>query len=160
MRDRAGDETFPSKPDWSTDPSRTGSWLRTEKEYGDFELYLEYSITKEKTNSGIFFRSGLERNPAFTGYEVQIYDAPGTEPRKNGPGALYEVVAPTKNRVRKVGEWNQVRVIAKGQQLRVHVNGEQVVDFAGDRALKGYIGLQNHDDKSEVRFRNVQLAEL
>src|SRR5206468_822808 len=27
---------------WSTDPSRTGSWLRTEKQYGDFELCAEY----------------------------------------------------------------------------------------------------------------------
>jgi sugar phosphate isomerase/epimerase len=52
--------------DWSTDPSRTGSWLRTEKEYGDFELFLEYSLGP-KTNSGVFFRSGLEKNPAFTG---------------------------------------------------------------------------------------------
>lgn len=146
--------------DWSTDPTRTGSWLRTEKEYGDFELTLEYSIAREKSNSGIFFRSALEKNPAFTGYEVQIYDDPGSPPRKSGPGALYDVVAPSKNRVLKVGEWNQVRVIARGQSIRVHVNGEQVVDFTGDRATRGYIGLQNHDDRSEVHFRNLAIAEL
>jgi L-ribulose-5-phosphate 3-epimerase len=145
--------------DWSTDPSRTGSWLRTEKEYGDFELFLEYSLGP-KTNSGVFFRSGLEKNPAFTGYEVQIYDDPGSPPRKSGPGALYDVVAPSKNRVRPAGEWNQIRVIAKGQSLRVHVNGEMVVDVVGDRRLRGYIGLQNHDAKSEVRFREIWLAEV
>jgi sugar phosphate isomerase/epimerase len=144
---------------WSTDPSRTGSWLRTAKEYSDFELALEYSV-KPGTNSGVFFRSGLERNPAFTGYEVQIFDAPGKPPSKGGPGALYDVIAPSKNRVRPAGEWNQVRVIARGQVLRVHVNGEMVIDTRGERSLKGYLGLQNHDQRSEVRFRNILLAEL
>jgi sugar phosphate isomerase/epimerase len=146
--------------DWSTDPSRTGSWLRTEKEYGDFDLALEYSIVKPRSNSGIFFRSGLEKNPAFTGYEVQIYDDPGSPPRKGGPGAIYDVVAPSKNRVRPVGEWNQVRIVARGPRIRVHVNGQMVIDHTGDRAAKGYIGLQNHDERSEVRFRNVLVAEL
>ncbi len=145
--------------DWSTDPSRTGSWLRTEKEYGDFELYVEY-LAKARSNSGVFIRSGLERNPAFTGYEVQIHDDAGSPPRKGGPGSLYDVIAPAKNRVRPAGEWNQIRVIARGQSIRVHVNGEMVIDTTGDRNLKGYIGLQNHDDKSEVRFRNVQVVEM
>jgi hypothetical protein len=62
--------------------------------------------------------------------------------------------------VRPAGEWNQIRVIAKGQSLRVHVNGEMVVDVVGDRRLRGYIGLQNHDAKSEVRFREIWLAEV
>lgn len=144
---------------WSTDPDRAGSWLRSEKEYGDFELFLEYTV-KPRSNSGIFIRSALEKNPAFTGYEVQIYDDPGSPPRKGGPGALYDVVAPAKNRVRPAGEWNQVRVIARGRRLRVHMNGERVVDFEGERAVKGYIGLQNHDERSEARFRNILLAEL
>ncbi|HVR73057.1 MAG TPA: family 16 glycoside hydrolase, partial [Planctomycetota bacterium] len=145
--------------DWSTDPSRTGSWLRTNKEYSDFDLFLEYSL-KPRSNSGIFFRSGLERNPAFTGYEVQVHDSPGTPPRKTGAGSLYDYAAPSKNRVRPAGEWNQVRVIAKGPSIRVHINGELVIDTRGDRAARGYIGLQNHDERSEASFRNILLAEL
>lgn len=146
--------------DWSTDPARTGSWLRTEKEYGDFELYLEYMTAKPKSNSGVFIRSGVERNPAFSGYEVQIYDEVGTPARKTGPGSLYDYAAPSKNRQRPVGEWSSIRVLARGPSIRVHVQGEMVIDTKGDRNSKGYIGLQNHDDRSEVRFRNVQLVEL
>lgn len=146
--------------EWSTDPTRTGSWLRTEKEYGDFELYLEYTCARARSNSGIFLRSGLDRNPAFNGYEVQIYDDPTGAPRRSGPGAIYDVVAPSKNRARKAGEWNQVRVIARGANLRIIFNGELVVDAIGDRNVKGYIGLQNHDDKSEVWFRNVRIASI
>lgn len=145
--------------DWSTDPSRAGSWLRTEKEYGDFELYLEYSV-EPRSNSGVFIRSALERNPAFTGYEVQIHDSPGREPSKGGPGSLYALIAPSKNLVRPAGEWNSIRVIARGPSIRVLMNGEMVIDTRGDRAARGYIGLQNHDDRSVARFRNLHLAEL
>jgi L-ribulose-5-phosphate 3-epimerase len=145
--------------DWSTDPSRTGSWLRTEKEYADFELALEYTVGP-RSNSGVFIRAGLERNPAFTGYEVQILDAPGAPPSKGGPGSLYDYVAPTKNLVRPAGQWNSIRVIARGPSIRVHVNDQLVVDARGDRLPKGYLGLQNHDARSEVKFRNIFLAEL
>jgi len=145
--------------DWSTDPSRSGSWLRTEKEYGDFELSLEYTL-KQGSNSGVFIRSLLERNPAFTGYEVQLHDSPGRPPSKGGPGSLYDFIAPAKNRVRPAGEWNEVRVIAKGPSIRVHVNGEMVIDTRGDRSPRGYIGLQNHDERSEARFRRIVLAEI
>ncbi len=145
--------------DWSTDPSRTGSWLRTAKEYSDFELYLEYTIN-EQSNSGVFFRSLLKRNPAFTGYEFQIHDSPGRPPSKGGPGSLYDYRVPAKNRIRAAGEWNSLRVIARGPSIRVHSNGEMVIDTQGDRSPKGFIGLQNHDERSVVRFRNIRLAEL
>jgi hypothetical protein len=145
--------------DWSTDPSRAGSWLRTDKEYGDFELYLEYTV-EPRSNSGIFLRAAPTRNPAFTGYEVQIYDAPGAEPSRGGPGSLYDYVAPSKNRVLPAGQWNRVRVIARGERIQVHINGEMVVDTRGDRARRGYIGLQNHDARSVARFRHVLLRGL
>lgn len=145
--------------DWSTDPARTGSWLRTEKEYSDFELLVEYTV-EPRSNSGVFIRSALEGNPAFTGYEVQIHDSPGRPPSKGGPGSLYDYAAPAKNRVRPAGEWNRIRVIAKGPGIRVHLNGEMVVDTKGNRRPKGYIGLQNHDERSVARFRHVLLREL
>ena len=65
-----------------------------------------------------------------------------------------------KNLVRPAGEWNQLRIIARGPSIRVLVNGEMVIDVRGDRRPRGFIGLQNHDERSEARFRNVLLAEL
>jgi hypothetical protein len=35
------------------------------------------------------------------------------------------------------------------------LNGRQVTSFQGDRGLSGYIGLQNHDDGSNVQYRDV-----
>lgn len=145
--------------DWTVDPEVTGSWLRTEEAYADFRLELQYSIN-ERGNSGIFFRSALEKNPAFTGYEMQIYDAPGTPPTKQGPAAIYDVVAPEKNLVRPAGEWNTVTIIAKGPEIIFEMNGEEVLRTEQTRSMKGYIGLQNHDERAVARFRNIRVQKL
>jgi len=145
--------------DWSTDPEKTGSWLRTGKEYGDFRLELQYTIS-ENGNSGVFFRSALDKNPAFTGYEMQIYDAPGQPPSKQGPSAIYDTVAPSKNLVHPAGQWNTVTITARGQKISIEMNGEVVIDTELDRSAQGYIGLQNHDERAVVKFRNLRLEEL
>jgi len=145
--------------DWSTDPERTGSWLRTAKTYGDFRLELQYAIN-ESGNSGVFFRSAEAKNPAFTGYEMQIVDGHGAEPTKGGATSLYDVIAPTEVRVRPANEWNTVTIIAKGENIQVEMNGKTVIDTELDRSSEGYIGLQNHDEKSVVRFKNIRIEEL
>lgn len=143
---------------WSTDPEVSGSWLRTERPYQDFILDLEYTI---EGNSGIFIRSGLDKNPAFTGYEMQIVSDHGRAPSKGSAGSLYDVVAPSQNMTRPIGQWNQVRILAEGPRIQIILNGEMVVDFdEASRSEIGYIGLQNHDDKSVVKFRNIRLTEL
>lgn len=144
---------------WSTNPEKTGSWLSTKRKYKDFRLELQYTVN-QRGNSGVFFRSRRDKNPAFTGFEMQIYDAPGSPASKTGPTSIYDTVAPTKNLVRPAGQWNTVTIIAKGPSIKIEMNGERVMDTQLDRSLEGYIGLQNHDDRSEVRFKNIRLQEL
>jgi hypothetical protein len=143
---------------WTTNPELSGSWLRTEKQYDDFVLELEYAIN-QKGNSGIFIRSALEKNPAFTGYEMQIYDDAGREPRKSSAGALYDVVAASKNMSKPAGEWNQVRITCEGQRIRINMNGVDIIDYTGDRRTRGFVGLQNHDAHAVVKFRNIRITE-
>ena len=145
--------------DWSTNPEKSGSWLRTKDMYEDFELELEYAIS-EGGNSGIFFRSAIEKNPAFTGYEMQIVDYYGREPSKHGAGAIYDVAAPAQNPVKPAGEWNHVVIRAQGPRIQFQINGQWVLDHTGARAAKGYIGLQNHDERAVVRFRNIRVRGL
>ncbi|MBN1345126.1 MAG: DUF1080 domain-containing protein [Phycisphaerae bacterium] len=144
---------------WSTNPETTGSWLRTRRQVADFRLEIQYTISP-KGNSGIFFRSAIEKNPAFTGYEMQIYDAPGQPPSKSGPAAIYDVVAPTTNLVRPSGQWNTVTITAKGPGITIEMNGQVVVNAKLDRSMRGYIGLQNHDERAVAKFRNIRLEEL
>lgn len=144
---------------WSTDPEKSGSWLRTNEQYGDFRLELQYAINKGG-NSGVFFRSAEQKNPAFTGYEMQIVDFAGKEPSKGGAGAIYDVVAPSKNRVRPAGRFNTVTIVAQAKHITIEMNGEKVLDTELDRSEKGYIGLQNHDDHSEASFKNIRIQRL
>ena len=144
---------------WSTNPEKSGSWLRTEKDYGDFILELDYAIN-EGGNSGIFFRSALDKNPAFTGYEMQILADSGRPATKHSAGSLYDVVAPAKNMSKRAGEWNHVKMRVKGQHAEIFLNGERILNYQLSRSLRGYIGLQNHDDHAVVKFRDIRIQEL
>jgi sugar phosphate isomerase/epimerase len=144
---------------WSTNPEKSGSWLSTRRQYADFRLELQYAINKGG-NSGILFRSTLEKNPAFTGYELQILDGTDREPNNHNVGSLYDLVAPQKVVARSPGEWNSVSIETHGPKIRVTMNGEKILETEQDRSMRGYIGFQNHDSKSEVRFKNIRLEEL
>ena len=143
---------------WTTNPEKTGSWLRSKRMYSDFELELEYAIS-ENGNSGVFFRAGPNKNPAFTGYEMQITDCHGRDVSKYNAG-IYDVVGPSKNMAKPAGEWNHAMIRAVGHTITITLNGETIVEHVGDRRLRGYIGLQNHDDRAVIKFRNVRVREL
>lgn len=145
--------------DWSTNPEKSGSWLRTEREYGDFVLELEYAVNA-KGNSGVFIRSALEKNPAFTGHELQILDDAGLPaPKKWSTGALYDVVAANRVMSKPAGEWNALRIEAIGLRVRAWLNGVEIINHDGVRSTRGYVGLQNHDDKAVTRFRHIRIME-
>ncbi len=144
--------------EWTTNPEKSGSWLRTEKEYSDFVLELEFAIN-EKGNAGVFIRSGTEKNPAFTGHEMQILDDHGKEPKTWSTGALYDVVAASKNMSKPAGQWNKARITCTGKRIQISLNGEDIVDYQTDRLTRGYIGLQNHDNHAVIQFRGIRITE-
>jgi hypothetical protein len=151
-----------------------GGWLMTEKEYGDFELRLEYKLPR-KGNSGVGLRSPMAGDPAYVGMEIQLLDNQTWEKEyKLRPaqytGSIYDVVPPSEDATKPFGQWNAMRIIAKGRQITVFVNGTKVVDANldehRDRADKhpgllrdrGHIGLQSHDGR--VEFRNLYIKPL
>ena len=144
-----------------------GAYATTEKDYGDFELLLEYK-TVPKADSGIYLR-GVP--------QVQIWDY--TEEAKfklgadKGSGGLWNNSpgAPGKDPLVKAdkafGEWNKFRIIMKGEHVTIWLNEKLVVDNAKlenyyDRKQpvpeKGPIQLQTHG--GEIRWRNVFIKEL
>jgi hypothetical protein len=143
---------------WSTDPEQSGSWLRSQKEYADFVWEFEYAIN-ERGNSGVFLRSALAKNPAFTGHEMQILDDRGRDPAVWSTGALYDVAAAKVNPSKPAGEWNSVRIETTGPRIQIRHNGQDIVDHVSDRRTRGFVGLQNHDERAVVRFRNLRLTE-
>jgi hypothetical protein len=46
-----------------------------------------------------------------------------------------------------------------GQSYTVIINGQKITEFTGSRTTEGHIGLQAHDDKSKVSFKNIMVKE-
>ena len=150
-----------------------GGWLMTEKEYGDFELRVEYKMPKGG-NSGVGIRSPLKGDPAYVGMEIQLIDDegwPGKLQNWQNTGAIYNVVPPKKINNKAIGEFNSMTVIAKGRQITIVNNGETLVDANLDDYVKehaekhpgilrkdGHVGLQSYNLR--VEFRNIFLKAL
>jgi len=145
-----------------------GDSLQTVKDYGNFELLLDWKIA-EKGDSGIYLRGQPQ---------VQIWDsdnAPGARglDKGSGSGALWnnpedKGKRPLKKADRPVGEWNSFRIIvSKGDKVTVHLNGVLVLDKQpllnywdkkGETPKVGPIELQHHGDP--LWFRNIFIKEL
>lgn len=149
-----------------------GGWLMTEKEYGDFELRLEFKMPRGG-NSGVALRSPMKGDPAYTGMEIQILDDPAYKGLKEWQhtGSIYGVVPAKKVATKPVGEWNKYRIVCKGRHVTIELNGETIVnanldDYKEKHARahpgilreKGHIGLQEHGGR--VEFRNIYIKEL
>lgn len=160
------------KPHWYVENGELvndgfGAYATTEKDYGDFELLVEYR-TVPKADSGIYLR-GVP--------QVQIWDF--TEKEKfnigadRGSGGLWNNSpgAPGKDPLvladRPFGQWNQFRIRMVGARVSVWLNDHLVVNHAlmenyYDRKTSvpktGPIQLQTHG--GEIRWRNIFLREI
>ncbi len=148
-----------------------GGWLMTEKEYGDFELRLEFKMPK-MGNSGVGIRAPLEGNPAYQGMEIQLLDDANWKNLRPAQfcGSIYDVVPPKKHVTKAHGEWNKMRIVAQGRKITIELNGTEIVnatlDDYKDHAkahpgllrTKGHIGLQSYNFR--VDFRNLYIKPL
>ncbi|MRR21229.1 DUF1080 domain-containing protein, partial [bacterium] len=139
-----------------------GDNLCSVKEYGDFEMYVDWRITKAG-DSGIYLRGSPQ---------VQIWDTARSDAGAQvGSGGLYNnqqnPSAPLKVADNPVGEWNTFRILMKGDRVWVWLNGEPVVDNVimenyWDRSIpifkKGSIELQAHG--TDLAFRDIYVREI
>jgi hypothetical protein len=62
---------------------------------------------------------------------------------------------------KQVGEWNTFEIHAIGQNYTVILNEITVIPkFCGTRLIRGHIGIQNHDEESNVLFRNIRIKDF
>lgn len=160
---------------------KRGGDIITRDQYSDFDLKVDFRITKG-ANSGIkYFFTKYEKG-GWLGLEYQILDDENHPDAKLGrdgnrlEGGLYDMLATSPKQVNPIGEWNQARIVAKGTKVTHYLNGKKILSF--DRSSEqykkawqlskyknskpmfgdvkeGHILLQDHGD--EVSFRNVKI---
>lgn len=157
-----------------------GSWLVSEKLYGDFILEYDWKLG-ERGNSGCGIRFPSEGDPAFDGMEIQMADVRYNPEAKDSEltGGIYRAIAP-RVQVYKPTEWNHYRIEAKGPRLVVILNGEKIQDLnldeqiqevkrhngklappVRDRPRRGHIGFQELSrGNSQVLIKNARIKEF
>src|ERR1051326_3452237 len=105
-----------------------GTWLMSEKEYGDLVLEFEFKLG-ETGNSGCALRAPMRGDPAFDGMELQMADFRYNPQAKDSEltGGLYRALAPSKQ-VYNPTEWNQYHVELRGSHILVILNDEKIQD--------------------------------
>ena len=142
-----------------------GDNIATVKQYGDFELLLDWKLDKngKEPDAGVYLRGTPQ---------VQMWDISRTNVGAEvGSGGLYNnqkhPSKPLKVADNPLGEWNNMKIRMIGEKVWVWLNGELVVDNV---TLENYwdrnqsifpveqIELQAHG--SQVWYRNIYLKEL
>lgn len=153
-----------------------GGWLTSDKQYGDFELKIDWRIGPGG-NSGLGIRYPGQGDPAHEGMEIQILD--DNAPEYKGKlvdaqytGGLYYQVPAKAHPSKAPGQWNHYDVYCKGNIVRVKLNGVLIQDCdvsketqgkgghksLAERPRKGYVGMQSHGH--QVDFKNIEIREL
>lgn len=163
-----------------------GGSLMTIKQFGNFELTVDWKISAAGGNSGILYH--VVEKPEYktdyaTGPEAQIIDDAGwtggelTDRQKVGANYDMFEAAPTR-KVNPVGEWNTTRVVYLNGHVEHWLNGDKVVEFeegspeyearykkskwvdypGWNKSKIGSISLQDHG--APVYFRNVKIKAL
>ncbi len=155
------------------------SWLMTEKQYGDFEVRLEYKATV-KAKSGVALRAPLEWDPSYKGMEIQILDdtfQKGDRKVEIKPldtmGSIWDVAPAYRPAPRPAGEWNHLDIYVQGREVVVELNGKHVLDADLDLYVKdkgathpgilktntrGRLGLQSL--LGRVEFKKIEVRRL
>lgn len=156
--------------------------LVTTRNYGDFELELEWKIGKEG-NSGIFYRGTREYDHIYwSAPEYQLLDDANTQDGKNpltAAGSDYALYGVPPGVAKPYDHWNKSRIVVRGNHVEHWLNGVKVVEYefgsadwkqrvAASKfakyphyglAVSGLIGLQG-DHPGSLEVRGIRIREL
>ena len=147
--------------------------LETTAMYDDFVLQVAVKVNSNDKNNhpktAVYFRG--DAGQLFTGYAVDIMNAAKNgQPMPGGTGSLQGLSSPRK----AAGNDNQfvtTTIAARGRHIQIWADGIPVSDFQDTRAegtspvkdartTAGTISLQSPDDKANLDFRRIQVAQL
>jgi Domain of Unknown Function (DUF1080) len=144
-------------------PEKEYGYLGTEQKFKDFELSLQFK-QEANGNSGVFFHSSIE-GTKITGWQSEV------APPGHWTGGIYEsygrgwLIKPTddKDKVLKMGDWNEMRVKVMGNNVTTFLNGQEMITFTDEKigSVDGIIALQIHSGGGiKVKWRKIKIKNL
>ncbi len=159
--------------------------MRTEKQYENFILHIEWRHMESGGNSGVFaWSSGTvpdgRRLPK--GLEVQMLELDWVKLHKRNDGTLPPIAyvhgelfgagglettpdnprgsrsKSIENRCNGKGKWNVYDVVFVDGVVKLSVNGKFVNGVSNASVKKGYLCLES--EGAEIHFRNIRIMEL
>jgi hypothetical protein len=137
--------------------NKGSGWLRSDKEYKDFELRMEFRFVSKGADSGIFVRASKDgKNWPAKAYQVQTMD-------NNSIGEVFGAKSKRdqeklKKAMKKTGEWQTYVITVKDGNCDVVLNDEHITVATGLEPRAGYIGLQG--EGGILEFKNIRVKEL
>jgi hypothetical protein len=158
--------------------------MRTDRQYENFILEIEWRHMEPGGNSGVFLWSDAKPsgNRLPRGMEVQMLELDWVRQHKNkdgsyppvayvqgelfGAGGMTAIPAnPRGNRSKSiehrckgVGQWNKYTVVAVDGSVQLAINGKFVNSIRNASEKKGYICLES--EGKEIHMRNIRIMEL
>ena len=159
--------------------------MRTEKQYENFILHIEWRHMESGGNSGVFAWSAGNvpdgrRLPK--GLEVQMLELDWVKLHKQKDGMLPPIAyvhgelfgagglkttpdnprgsrsKAIENRCKGKGQWNVYDVVCVDGVVKLSVNGKFVNGVSNASVKKGYLCLES--EGAEIHFRNIRIMEL
>ncbi len=158
--------------------------MRSDKQYENFILEIEWRHMEPGGNSGVFLWSDAKPsgNRLPMGMEVQMLDLDWVNQHKKADGTLPPIAYvsgelfgaggmttipdnPRGTRSKSLelrckghGEWNKYVVVAVDGTVKLSVNGKFVNGIREASVRKGYLCLES--EGKEIHFRNIRIMEL
>lgn len=142
--------------------NKGSGWLRSDKQYKDFELRMDFRFMNKGADGGIFIRASEDgKNWPNKNYQVQTMDnnSLGAIFAAGLPGAKAKRDAEAQKKAQKPAmEWQSYVITVQGPKLEVKLNGETITTAEGIADMPGYIGIQGEGGLHE--YKNIRIKEL
>jgi hypothetical protein len=123
--------------------------LASQREFGDFDVRLQWRALRDRYNSGFFIRSGRNVNAN----QINLSQSAVGKLMTGAQGG-----DPVPKLQKPVGEWNEWRVLAVGDHVTFWCNGQRAWEVSGFKDRRGYLGLQA--EGAPMEFRNIRIKVL
>ncbi|GAA4467158.1 DUF1080 domain-containing protein [Novipirellula rosea] len=159
--------------------------MRSDRQYENFILDIEWRHMEPGGNSGVFLWSDATPDPKNRlplGMEVQMLELDWVNQNKRADGTLPPIAyvhgelfgaggmtaipdnprgtrsKSLENRCKGVGQWNHYVVVAVDGTVKLSVNGKFVNGIRNASLKKGYLCLES--EGREIHFRKIRIMEL